>query len=108
MTESNKNGVLMDKEFLERNSLHTDLFNIPHIRTVYNQFMLTFILLFLNTIACDIMESGTIRVGTNTIRTGFAKFLTCIYIWSFMQISTFGVYVAFTLWAYRRQQFLPK
>ncbi|KYM93067.1 Sterol O-acyltransferase 1, partial [Atta colombica] len=106
--ESNKSGALMDKEFLERNSLLTDLFNISHIRAVYNLFMVTFILLFLNTIACDIMESGRIRVGTNTIRIGFAKFPTCIYIWSFMQVSTFGLYAAFTLWMYRRQQFLPK
>ncbi|KAG5323803.1 SOAT1 acyltransferase, partial [Acromyrmex heyeri] len=56
--ESNKNGALMDKEFLKRNSLLTDLFNIPHIRTVYNLFMLTFIVLFLHTLVCDIMEFG--------------------------------------------------
>ncbi|XP_018307117.1 LOW QUALITY PROTEIN: sterol O-acyltransferase 1-like [Mycetomoellerius zeteki] len=97
-----------DKEFLERNSLLTDLFNIPHIRTVYNMFMMTFILLLLNTIICDIMEFGTIRVGTNTLRHAFAKFPTCIFIWSFMQASTFGVYAGFTQWAYRRLQFLPK
>ncbi|XP_011062277.1 PREDICTED: sterol O-acyltransferase 1-like isoform X2 [Acromyrmex echinatior] len=106
--ESNKEGALPDKEFLERNSLLTDLFEIPHIRTVYNLFMVTLILLFFNTIVTDIMESGTFPVGTNTLWIGFAKFSTCIYIWSFMQASTLSVYVAFTLWAHQRLRFLPK
>ncbi|KYQ52762.1 hypothetical protein ALC60_08108 [Trachymyrmex zeteki] len=70
--------------------------------------MSSFIFFFLNSIACDIMESGTISIGSNTLRHGFAKFPTCIFIWSFMQTSTFGVYAAFTLWAYQRLQFLPK
>ncbi|KYN19382.1 PREDICTED: sterol O-acyltransferase 1-like isoform X1 [Trachymyrmex cornetzi] len=106
--ESSKKGALPDKEFLERNSLLTDLFEIPHIRTVYNLFMVTLILLFFNTVVSDIMESGTFHVGTNTLWIGFAKFSTCIYIWSFMQVSTLSVYVAFTLWANQRLRFLPK
>ncbi|XP_071565847.1 sterol O-acyltransferase 1 [Temnothorax nylanderi] len=105
--ESSKKDALPVKEFLERNSLLTDLFEIPHIRTVYNLFMVTLILMFFNNVASD-MESGTVRVGTKTLRIGFAKFSTCLYTWSFMQASTFGVYVAFTLWAHQRLRFLPK
>ncbi|XP_018399382.1 PREDICTED: sterol O-acyltransferase 1-like [Cyphomyrmex costatus] len=105
---SSKKDALSNKEFIERNSLLTDLFKISHIRTVYNLFMMSFILFLLNTIACDIIEFGTIRVGTNTLRNGFAKFTSCIFIWLFMQASTLGVYAAFILWAYRRFRFLPK
>ncbi|KAL0119828.1 hypothetical protein PUN28_007927 [Cardiocondyla obscurior] len=106
--KSSKKDVLPDKEFIERNSLLTDLFQIPHIRTIYNLFLTTLILLFLNTVVFDIIELGMIRVGTNTIRLGFKKFPTCVYIWSFMQASTFCVHVVFTLWAHQRLQFSPK
>ncbi|XP_011695298.1 PREDICTED: sterol O-acyltransferase 1-like [Wasmannia auropunctata] len=106
--KSGKKDMLPDKEFLERNSLLTDLFEIPHIRTVYNLFMMTLLILLLNTVASDIMESGTIRIGTNTILYSFEKFSTCIYIWFLMKVSTLGVYVAFNLWAYLRLRFLPK
>ncbi|XP_012526627.1 sterol O-acyltransferase 1 [Monomorium pharaonis] len=103
-----KRDALRDKKFFARNSLLTDLFENPHIRTVYNMFIVTFILLLINTVISDIMESGTIRVGTNTFRLGFPKFSSCVCIWLFMQASTLGVYVPFTLWAYQRQRFLPK
>lgn len=105
---SNKEGALPDKEFLQRNSLLTDLFKITHLRTVYNLFMVTFLLLFMYTVSYDITERGTIQVGTVTIRKGFAKFPICFHIWLLMQASTIGVYVAFNIWAYRRLGFLPK
>ncbi|XP_039312308.1 sterol O-acyltransferase 1 isoform X2 [Solenopsis invicta] len=106
--ESSKKDGLPDKKFLARNSLLTDLFEIPHIRSIYNLFMVTLIILFFSTIASDIMEYGMVRAGTNTLQIGFAKFPTCIYIWVLMQTSTLGVYVAFTLWANQRLRFLPK
>ena len=106
---SSKEGALPDKEFLARNSILDDLFaQITHIRTVYNLFMVTFLLFFLSTAASDIMESGTLMFGTVTIRKAFAKFPACLYIWSLMQISTLGVYLPFNLWSYQRLQFSPK
>ncbi|KYQ52764.1 Sterol O-acyltransferase 1 [Trachymyrmex zeteki] len=106
--KSNKKDALPDKEFLERNSLFTDLLKIPHFCAIYNLFIMTFVILLVNTIAFDIMETGTIRLGTNTLWIGFAKFPTCIYIWSFMLASTLSVYVPFILWAHQRLQLLPK
>ncbi|XP_011063447.1 PREDICTED: sterol O-acyltransferase 1-like [Acromyrmex echinatior] len=106
--KSSKKDALPDKEFLERNSLFTDLLKILHFRAIYNLFVMIFIILLINTIAFDIMETGTIRLGTNTLWTGFTKFPTCLYIWSFMQASTLSVYVTFTLWAHQRFQLLPK
>ncbi|XP_018346312.1 PREDICTED: LOW QUALITY PROTEIN: sterol O-acyltransferase 1-like [Trachymyrmex septentrionalis] len=106
--KSSKTDALPDKEFLERNSIFTDLLKISHFRAIYNLFVMIFIILLINTVAFDIMKTGTIRLGTNTLRTFFAKFPTCLYIWSFMQASTLSVYVTFTLWAHQRLQLLPK
>ncbi|XP_025271371.1 sterol O-acyltransferase 1-like [Camponotus floridanus] len=100
--------VLPEKKFLERNSLLTDLYEITHIRTVYNIFMVTFILLLLDTAVHDIIESGTLVLGTVTICNGFAKLPTCLYIWSLMLISTFGVYVAFNFWSSQRLRYSSK
>lgn len=99
---------LPEKKFLERNSLLTDLSEITHIHTVYNIFIVIFILLFLDTAVHDIRESGTLILGTVTMCNGFAKLPTCLYIWSLMLISTFSVYVAFNFWSSQRLQFLPK
>ncbi|KAM0728253.1 Sterol O-acyltransferase 1 [Formica fusca] len=104
----NMEDALPEKKFLERNSPLTDLFKITHIRTVYNLFMVTFILFFLHTAVNDIIESGTLLLGTVTIRKGFTNLPTCLYIWSLMQISTLGVYVAFNFWSHSRLQRLPK
>ncbi|XP_072763607.1 sterol O-acyltransferase 1 [Anoplolepis gracilipes] len=106
--QSDKKGALPDKEFLPRSSLLNDLFEITHIRTVYNLFMVTLILFFLNTVAYDIMESGTLVFGTVTIRIAFANFPSCLYVWSLMQLSTLSVYVPFNLWSYQRLQFSPR
>ncbi|XP_011866706.1 PREDICTED: sterol O-acyltransferase 1 isoform X2 [Vollenhovia emeryi] len=105
---SSQKDTLPVKEFVERNSFLTDLFEIPHIHTVYNLFMVTLILLFFHTATSDFVKSGTVHMGTKTLRIGFAKFSTCIYIWSFMQTLTLGVYVVFSLWAYQRLRFSPK
>ncbi|KAH0945911.1 hypothetical protein HN011_002871 [Eciton burchellii] len=105
--QSDKEGTLPDKEFLNRNSLFTDLFEIPHIRTVYNLFLVTLILLFLHTLASDIMESGELLVGTATVQKAFGKFPACLYIWSLMQISTISIYVTFNIWAYQRLVLSP-
>ncbi|XP_032678247.1 sterol O-acyltransferase 2-like [Odontomachus brunneus] len=106
--QSNEEGMLADKVFLPRNSMLTDLLKIPHIQTVYNISIMTFILLFLNTVAYDLMDKGTLSIGTNTVQAAFAKFPKCLYIWSFMKISTVTVYVPFNIWAYQRLEFSPK
>ncbi|XP_039312312.1 sterol O-acyltransferase 1 [Solenopsis invicta] len=106
--ESSKKNGMPDKEFLARNSLFTDLFKIPHFRTIYNIYLMIFIFLLSSSVVCDIIEYGTIHHGFNALRVSFAKFPTCIYIWLSMQTSMLCVYVAFTLWANQRLRFLPK
>ncbi|XP_050452378.1 sterol O-acyltransferase 1-like isoform X1 [Cataglyphis hispanica] len=101
-------NALPEKKFLERNSPLTDLFKITHIRTVYNLFMMTFIFFFLHTAVNDIMESGTLLLGTVTIRKSFVNLPTSLYIWSLMKMSTLSVYVGFNFWCYSRLQCSPK
>ncbi|KAG7188913.1 hypothetical protein KM043_008515 [Ampulex compressa] len=101
-------GSLPDKEFVERNSPLTDLFEVKHIRTIYNFFMMIFIVLIMNSAVHDLINSGTINIGTATIIKAFGKLSTTFYIWSLMKCSTFAMYVVFSVWATQRIQFLPK
>ncbi|XP_020295803.1 sterol O-acyltransferase 1 isoform X2 [Pseudomyrmex gracilis] len=104
-----KDGVLPDKEFQERNSLLTELFEITHIRTIYNLFMVSFIYLALITVVNDFQETGWWYLfGTNTILKAFDKFPICFGIWCVMQISAVGVYVAFKIWSVYRLHLMPK
>ncbi|XP_025156963.1 sterol O-acyltransferase 1 [Harpegnathos saltator] len=106
--QSNEEGTLPAKVFLPRNSMLTDLMQISHIQTVYNICMMTFILLFLNTVAHDLMDTGMLFVGTCTVQKAFGKFPVCFYIWLLMKISTLVLYVPFNIWAYQRIEFSPK
>jgi hypothetical protein len=57
--KSDKIGGLPEKQFLARNSLLTDLFRIKHIRTIYHIFIAMLIILFLNTVIYDLVDTGT-------------------------------------------------
>ncbi|XP_033220386.1 sterol O-acyltransferase 1 [Belonocnema kinseyi] len=103
-----KNGDLPDKQFLQRNSLLTDLFEIKHIRTIYNIFIVILIILFINTAIHDIMETGITHLGVKTVMTGFGKMPIVIHTWIGMTLSTFCLYSAFAFWACKRPEFQPK
>ncbi|XP_066595534.1 sterol O-acyltransferase 1 isoform X2 [Prorops nasuta] len=104
-----KDGCLPSKEFVTRNSLLTDLFETnEHIRTIYNIFIVILIILFINTIAYDILETNSASFGCSTIQKAFGKFSSVIYIWVIMQASTISTYAMFGLWGNRRLNFYPK
>lgn len=103
-----KESILLEKQFFERNSLLTDLFNTnKHVRTVYNIFITILIILLINTIAYDIVDGGSINVGMNIIIWSFGKFTRVLYIWSLMTLTTLGIYIPFYIWAHKRLHFLP-
>ncbi|KAF7400986.1 hypothetical protein HZH66_006170 [Vespula vulgaris] len=103
-----KESILLEKQFFERNSLLTDLFNTnKHVRTVYNIFITILIILLINTITYDIVDSGSINVGMNIIIWSFGKFTRVLYIWSLMTLTTLGIYIPFYIWAHKRLHFLP-
>lgn len=51
-------GKLPEKEFMARNSLLTDLFEVKHIKTIYHIFIVILIILFLNTVVHDFVDTG--------------------------------------------------
>lgn len=61
-TERRKQPVtgrqLPEKEFVPCNSMLTDLFEVKHIRTIYNIFIVILIMLLLNTLVHDLVAYG--------------------------------------------------
>ncbi|XP_043525846.1 sterol O-acyltransferase 1 isoform X1 [Frieseomelitta varia] len=106
-TKPTKENTLRSKQFLQRNSLLTDLYEIKHIRTLYNAIVAMLIILLIHTAVYDIRHTGSPNLGIKTIRAGFAKFPIVLLIWSLMKISVLGVYVAFCCWATRRLEYAP-
>ncbi|XP_046419622.1 sterol O-acyltransferase 1 isoform X1 [Neodiprion fabricii] len=106
--KSLKDGSLPEKKFLMRNSLLTDLFKIKHIKTIYHIFIVILIILFINTAVYDIVDTGSTNFGISTIMMAFGKFNKVLWIWCGMLASTFGVYVAFSVWAHQRIHIAPK
>uniref|UniRef100_A0A182W9C8 O-acyltransferase n=1 Tax=Anopheles minimus TaxID=112268 RepID=A0A182W9C8_9DIPT len=100
-----KNGKLPDKVFMPRNSLLTDLFEVKHIKTIYHIFVVMLIILFLNTVVHDFVDTGSINLGIRPISAGFGKFHIAVMLWCCMQASTFLVYPCFRMWVVNRRNF---
>ncbi|XP_050080429.1 sterol O-acyltransferase 1 [Anopheles maculipalpis] len=102
-----KDGKLPDKVFMPRNSLLTDLFEVKHIKTIYHIFVVMLIILFLNTVVHDFVDTGSINLGFRPIIAGFGKFHIALMLWCCMQTSTFMLYPCFRMWAGNRKNFKP-
>lgn len=96
-------GKLPEKEFVARNSLLTDLFEVKHIKTIYHIFIVILIIMFLNTVVHDFVDRGSINLGFRPIVAGFGQFHITLLLWSCMQLSTFCVYPCFSIWAHVRK-----
>lgn len=103
-----RDNSLPIKQFLKRNSLLTDLYEIKHIRTIYNLLVSTLILLLIHTAVYDIRSTGLPNLAIGTIRRGFGKFPVVFYVWCLMKGSALGVYPAFCYWANCRVQWPSK
>ncbi|XP_071439772.1 sterol O-acyltransferase 1 [Hetaerina americana] len=104
-TMAKKTGALPEKQFLPRNSLLTDLFEIKHIKTIYHIFMSILILLFLNAIVCDLVEYGKFDFGLDLILWNFNELPTVVVFWLGMMSGTLMLYSCFSFWANTRIQF---
>jgi sterol O-acyltransferase len=74
-------GALPEKEFVVRNSLLTDLFEINHIQTIYHIFIAILILLFMNTMVEDIVDKGRIDLEFTLILWAFGNLQTVLITW---------------------------
>ncbi|XP_076670115.1 sterol O-acyltransferase 1 [Andrena cerasifolii] len=103
-----RGDVLPPKQFLTRNSLLTDLYEIKHIRTIYNLIISILIILLIHTTVYDIRQMRSPTLALGTIRRGFSKLPIVLSVWSLMKCSTLAVYTSFCFWASRRLGFSPK
>lgn len=74
-------GSLLEKEFVARNSLLTDLFEINHFQTIYHIFIAILILLFMNTVTEDIVDKGRIDIEFALIPWAFGNLQTVLITW---------------------------
>lgn len=95
-----------EKEFIPCNSLLTDLFEVKHIRTIYNIFIVILLMLLLNTLVHDLVAYGSFNVGLMPIRRGFGKIHIAAGIWCGLQLASFGLYFMLKQWAVWRQALL--
>lgn len=101
-------GKLPEKEFVARNSLLTDLFEVKHIKTIYHIFLVILIIMFLDCVVHDFVDRGSINLGFRPIVAGFGSFHVTLFVWGCMQLSTFCVHPSFALWAYGRKHLCNK
>ncbi|XP_055708622.1 sterol O-acyltransferase 1 isoform X2 [Phlebotomus papatasi] len=97
--ESEKKNVLPEKQFMNRNSLLTDLFEVKHIKTIYNLFVVFMIIMFLNTVVGDLVADGRINLGLSPIKVGFGRFHLSLLVWCGMQTTVTLMYYFFKFWA---------
>ncbi|XP_043268457.1 sterol O-acyltransferase 1 [Venturia canescens] len=103
-----ESGILPEKEFIRRNSVLTDLYEIKHFRTIYNIFVMILIVILLHTVIHDVLHTGSVYLGWKLVWRGFAKLSIVIEVWLMMLVSTFAVYSCFNYWAQRRTDMTPK
>lgn len=75
------NGSLPEKEFVARNSLLTDLFEISHIQTIYHIFIAILLLLFMNTIIEDVVDRGRFDLDFSLISWAFGNMQAVLMTW---------------------------
>ncbi|XP_059621619.1 sterol O-acyltransferase 1 [Phlebotomus argentipes] len=97
--QTEQTNLLPEKEFMARNSLLTDLFEVKHIKTIYNLFVVCMIIMFLNTVVGDLVAEGRINLGLSPIKVGFGRFHLALVVWSGMQTATSALYFFFKFWA---------
>ncbi|XP_043206525.1 sterol O-acyltransferase 1-like isoform X1 [Amphibalanus amphitrite] len=91
------------KQFVARESLLTELFEISHIRTIYHIFLAMLALMFLHSILYDLAELDSIQLSLNIIVYAFGEVRLTAELWLMMFCSAvFIVYPLFHFWASHR------
>lgn len=102
-SKNGKSNELPDKIFIQRDSLLTELLKINHIQTIYNIFVAVLMLLFLNTVLSDFVDSGKINLDFDMMTYAFGKGQTVLTVWVLMKLSLIAVlFPIFHFWAHHR------
>ncbi|KRZ29712.1 Sterol O-acyltransferase 1 [Trichinella pseudospiralis] len=89
------------KQFVEQNSLLTDLFKSTHFRTIYHIFIASLIMLILNLMIQELALHGSINLKLDLFYWCFGKFPMLITIWLSMFSSVvLLLYPSYHCWAY--------
>ncbi|KRX53262.1 Sterol O-acyltransferase 1 [Trichinella sp. T9] len=89
------------KQFVEQNSLLTDLFKSTHFRTIYHIFIASLIMLILNLMIQELALNGSINLKLDLFYWCFGKFPMLITIWLSMFSSVvLLLYPSYHCWAY--------
>ncbi|UJR26990.1 hypothetical protein I4U23_008297 [Adineta vaga] len=91
-------------EFIARNSMLTDLFQISHIKCVRNAFAAAFILMVLRHMANDLLQYGRLNWTFELLSTTVGKLHVVVIVWILMTLcSSYGVYYGTYMWAMNRK-----
>ncbi|XP_060529892.1 sterol O-acyltransferase 1-like [Cylas formicarius] len=112
-SDESKNGQikvkpLPERKFEVRESLLTELFKNPHIKTVQHIFAASLVGLMVNTVAQDYHKNGEIRFGFHLIAKSFGKIELVVGIWLLLNFLAIVSYGNFKLWANFRRNLQPK
>ncbi|XP_046988183.1 sterol O-acyltransferase 2-like [Schistocerca americana] len=97
--KSARDGSLPQKQFLARESVLTEMLKVRHFRTVYNIFIATLLMLFLQTAVYDFVIEGRVKLGLSLVWWNFSGYHTVITTWLCMQAATCCLYAVFCRWS---------
>ncbi|KAG8222236.1 hypothetical protein J437_LFUL001434, partial [Ladona fulva] len=83
----------------------TELYEINHIKTIYNIFTTSFILLFINIVINDLLTHHTLKLNFDMILWNIDGLEYMVLLWVLMFIPSFIPYICFRLWARTRKNF---
>ncbi|XP_054712319.1 sterol O-acyltransferase 1-like isoform X2 [Uloborus diversus] len=100
---------LPPKEFVLRNSTLTNLWEVTHLRSVYNICLAMFVLLYLNITIFYSLDSAKLNKDISIVAWTFGKFYIVTAVWFGMNFSiVFLLYPTFRFWATTRSEVVKK
>ncbi|XP_067314829.1 sterol O-acyltransferase 2 isoform X2 [Pseudorasbora parva] len=97
---NNRHKPDQEKVFIARCSLLDELFEISHIRTIYNMFIAALFLFIMSTLAVDYIDQGRLVLNFDLFYYAFGQLSTVIWAWTVMLAYTLlGPFHILRVWA---------
>ncbi|XP_063914649.1 sterol O-acyltransferase 1-like isoform X1 [Zophobas morio] len=91
--------IRMEKKFMIRNSLLTDIFEHPQTRNLYKIYVLVFAVLGVHTVGKEYAATGRVTFGFPFIVKGFFNLDKVIFFWLCCFASVCAVFYVFKIWS---------
>lgn len=95
------------KVFVPRESVLTELLKVNHIKTIYNIFVALLILLIINTVVYDYIDTGRLSIDLSILKWAFGKPSSVVSIWLVMKALALTAFPLFMAWHSNRHSWLP-